>query len=65
MTELHGSEVVRARLDLSYEGGGFNGWATQPGLRTVQGELEAGLVRVVRGPAGRSYDEPTLRITVA
>ncbi len=65
MTELHGSDVVRARLDLSYDGGGFNGWATQPGLRTVQGELEAGLVRVVRGPAGRSYDEATLRITVA
>lgn len=65
MTELHSSEVVRARLDLSYDGGAFNGWGTQPGLRTVQGELEAGLVRVVRGPAGRSYDEPTLRITVA
>ena len=65
MTELHGRDVVRARLDFSYDGGAFNGWATQPGLRTVQGEMEAGLVRAVRGPDGRTYDEPTLRITVA
>jgi tRNA pseudouridine38-40 synthase len=65
MTELHSSDVVRARLDLSYDGGAFNGWAIQPRLRTVQGELEAGLARVVRGPAGRTYDERTLRITVA
>ncbi|WP_291379529.1 tRNA pseudouridine synthase A [Demequina sp.] len=65
MTELHGREVVRARLDFSYDGGAFNGWAVQPRLRTVQGEMEAGLVRVVRGQGGRKYDEPTLRITVA
>ncbi|MCB2412944.1 tRNA pseudouridine synthase A [Demequina sp. TTPB684] len=65
MTELHGSDVVRARLDLSYHGGSFNGWGIQPRLRTVQGELEAGLRKVVRGPAGRTYDEKTLRITVA
>jgi tRNA pseudouridine38-40 synthase len=32
--------TVRVRLDLAYEGTGFSGWATQPGLRTVQGELE-------------------------
>jgi tRNA pseudouridine38-40 synthase len=42
---------VRLRLDLSYDGGGFHGWAAQPGLRTVQGELEAALGRVLRQDA--------------
>ncbi|MGY5766260.1 tRNA pseudouridine(38-40) synthase TruA [Brachybacterium sp. DNPG3] len=40
----------RLRLDLSYDGSGFHGWATQPGLRTVQGELEQALARVARTP---------------
>lgn len=39
---------VRVRLDLSYDGTGFAGWATQPGLRTVQGTLEAALGTVLR-----------------
>lgn len=41
---------MRFRLDLSYDGTDFHGWAVQPGLRTVQGELEAGLARILRGP---------------
>ena len=36
------------RLDIEYDGSGFRGWATQPGLRTVQGELEAALATVLR-----------------
>ena len=28
------------RLDLGYDGAGFHGYARQPGLRTVQGEIE-------------------------
>jgi tRNA pseudouridine38-40 synthase len=36
------------RLDIEYEGTGFNGWATQPGLRTVQGELEDALASILR-----------------
>jgi tRNA pseudouridine38-40 synthase len=40
--------VVRVRLDLSYDGTDFAGWADQPALRTVQGTLEAALARVVR-----------------
>ncbi|MDI1290620.1 MAG: tRNA pseudouridine(38-40) synthase TruA, partial [bacterium] len=32
--------MFRLRLDISYDGRGFAGWARQPGLRTVQGELE-------------------------
>ncbi|NTW39569.1 MAG: tRNA pseudouridine(38-40) synthase TruA [Cellulomonadaceae bacterium] len=44
---------VRLRLDLSYDGTGFAGWATQPGLRTVQGTLETALGTVLRCPAPR------------
>ena len=39
---------VRLRLDLAYDGSGFHGWAAQPSLRTVQGELEAALRKVLR-----------------
>jgi tRNA pseudouridine38-40 synthase len=35
------------RLDIEYDGSGFRGWARQPGLRTVQGELEAALRTVL------------------
>lgn len=38
------------RLDLSYDGSGFRGYATQAGLRTIQGELERGLAVLV-GPS--------------
>ena len=31
-----------ARLDLEYDGSGFAGWSTQPGLRSVQEEVERG-----------------------
>ncbi|HSF84936.1 MAG TPA: tRNA pseudouridine(38-40) synthase TruA [Acidimicrobiia bacterium] len=31
------------RLDLAYDGSGFHGYARQPGVRTVQGDLEAAL----------------------
>jgi tRNA pseudouridine38-40 synthase len=42
---------VRLRIDLSYDGGEFHGWAAQPGLRTVEGELGSALSRVLRTPA--------------
>jgi tRNA pseudouridine38-40 synthase len=38
------------RLDIEYDGSGFSGWASQPGLRTVQGDLEAALSTVLREP---------------
>jgi tRNA pseudouridine38-40 synthase len=41
--------VTTVRLDIEYDGSGFRGWAAQPGLRTVQGELEAALATVLRG----------------
>ncbi|MGE5281224.1 MAG: tRNA pseudouridine(38-40) synthase TruA [Chloroflexota bacterium] len=42
--------MTTVRLDLEYDGSGFRGWAKQPGLRTVQGELETALVTVLRQP---------------
>ena len=38
------------RLDIEYDGSGFRGWARQPGLRTVQGELETALATILREP---------------
>jgi tRNA pseudouridine38-40 synthase len=34
---------VRLRLTLEYDGSGFRGWAAQPGLRTVEGDLRRAL----------------------
>lgn len=42
---------MRLRIDLSYDGTDFRGWATQPDLRTVQGTLETALATVLRLPA--------------
>ncbi len=38
------------RMNLAYHGARFAGWATQPGERTVQGELEAALQRLLGRP---------------
>lgn len=40
--------MVRLRLDLGYDGTAFSGWARQPGRRTVQGEIEQALGRILR-----------------
>ncbi|WP_223691785.1 tRNA pseudouridine(38-40) synthase TruA [Leifsonia poae] len=56
MTDL---APTRFRLDIAYQGTGFNGWARQPGARTVQGEIEAALATIFR----RHGDAP--RLTVA
>ncbi len=39
---------MRLRIDLSYDGSGFHGWARQRQLRTVQAELEQALDTVLR-----------------
>jgi tRNA pseudouridine38-40 synthase len=41
-----GSEHQTWRLTLAYDGTDFQGWQVQPGLATVQGELQAALGRV-------------------
>jgi tRNA pseudouridine38-40 synthase len=40
--------VPTTRLTIAYDGGPFSGWARQPGLPTVQGELERALGIVLR-----------------
>lgn len=40
--------TVRLRVDFAYDGTDFAGWAKQPTLRTVEGELESALARVLR-----------------
>lgn len=47
---------MTARLLIEYDGAGYHGWASQPGQRTVQGELERALATVLRRP---------VRLTVA
>jgi tRNA pseudouridine38-40 synthase len=45
--------LVRLRLDVSYDGAGFHGWARQPGLRSVQAELEDALGAVLHLAGGQ------------
>lgn len=54
--------TVRIRLDLSYDGSDFAGWARQPDLRTVQGTLEEALATVLRT---ERLGLPAPRLTVA
>lgn len=48
--EVVARPTIRVRLDISYDGTDFIGWARQPGLRTVQGVLEDSLSKVYREP---------------
>ena len=53
---------VRTKLTLEYDGNDFAGWARQPGLRSVQEEVERAL-RTVLGERGA--DGETLAVSVA
>ncbi len=44
--------VRQVKLIVEYNGRGFHGWQKQPGLRTIQGELEKIISTVVRAPVG-------------
>ncbi|MCL3859997.1 tRNA pseudouridine(38-40) synthase TruA [Actinotalea sp. K2] len=48
MSTTSGTGTLRVRLDLSYDGTDFAGWASQPALRTVQSTLEGALGTVLR-----------------
>ena len=45
-----GGGPVRLRLDISYDGTDFSGWASQPQRRTIQGELERALATALGQP---------------
>jgi tRNA pseudouridine38-40 synthase len=42
--------TLTSKLLLQYDGGPFAGWAVQPGERTIQGEVEATLGRILGRP---------------
>jgi tRNA pseudouridine38-40 synthase len=44
------TEPPRLKLTLHYDGSGFHGWQVQPGVRTVQGDLDAVLSRLADRP---------------
>lgn len=44
------------KLTLTYDGTEFAGWQVQPGLATIQGELQAAIGRIL----GRAWGEPPL-----
>ncbi|MDO4913196.1 MAG: tRNA pseudouridine(38-40) synthase TruA [Bifidobacteriaceae bacterium] len=52
---------MRIRIDLAYDGTNFHGWAKQPTLRTVQGELQHALEKLLRIQSGDQF----LQIVVA
>ena len=45
------SEPRTFRMTVAYDGTGFHGWQRQPGLRTVQGEIERAIAGVLGGEA--------------
>jgi tRNA pseudouridine38-40 synthase len=53
---------VVTKLTIEYHGAGFAGWARQPEERTIQGELED-VLRKILGPTG--HDGQPLRLAVA
>lgn len=50
--------TTRLRLDIAYDGSDFSGWSKQPGLRTVEGTLDAALATLF----ARSGTLPTLTV---
>lgn len=53
---------MRLRLDIAYDGTAFSGWAKQPDLRTVQGELETAIAQVLRLNEHAADEHPQLTV---
>lgn len=53
-------DAMRLRIDLAYDGTDFHGWAKQPHLRTVQGDIEAAIAKVLHIRMPRIQSEPSL-----
>ena len=51
-----GSGFSRLRIDLTYDGTNFSGWAKQPNQRTIQQELELALSTYLRCPRYRDWE---------
>ncbi|WP_455676453.1 tRNA pseudouridine(38-40) synthase TruA [Pseudoscardovia suis] len=53
-------DAMRLRIDLAYDGTDFHGWAKQPHLRTVQGDVEAAIAKIlhIRKPQLQSMLAP-------
>lgn len=51
--------LTRLRIDLAYDGTDFSGWASQPGRRAVQSEVEAAIAVLLR------TEPENVRLTVA
>lgn len=47
---MNDDTLLRIRIDLAYDGTTYHGWATQPGLPTVQETVEAALAIIFRHP---------------
>lgn len=47
---MHDDIIHRIRLELAYDGTSYHGWATQPGLPTIQEAVETGLAKIFRQP---------------
>lgn len=50
LTRMHDQSTYRIRIDLAYDGTAYHGWATQPGLATIQETVEDGLATIFRQP---------------
>lgn len=47
LTQSASEQIQNWKLTLAYDGTDFSGWQIQPGERTIQGELQAALGRIV------------------